>query len=158
MLVPYPCPQVWNVRGGIWTCMNRRDLQALSRERLRDAKVLLTKGQHVGAYYLAGYAVECALKACIARKTRRFDFPDRKQVVDSHTHDLKKLIEVAELKPQFDAASAADEMLQLNWSVIKEWKVEDRYRLDLLPDEAKDLYRAISAKKSGMMAWIRRHW
>lgn len=138
--------------------MNRRDLQALSRERLRDAKVLRTKGQHVGAYYLVGYAVECALKACIARRTRRFDFPDRKPVADSHTHDLKKLIELAELKPQLDAASSADEMLQLNWLVVAKWKVEDRYRLDLSPDEARDLYRAISANKSGMMTWIRRHW
>jgi HEPN domain-containing protein len=138
--------------------MNRRDLQALSRERLRDAKLLLTKGQHIGAYYLAGYAIECALKACIARKTRRFDFPDRKPVTDSHTHDLKRLIELAGLKPQFDAASSADEVLQLNWSVIAKWNVEDRYSLDISSDEARDLYRAISAKKSGMMEWIRRHW
>jgi len=37
--------------------MNRRDLQSLSRERLRDARVLLTNGQHVGAYYMAGYQI-----------------------------------------------------------------------------------------------------
>lgn len=138
--------------------MNRRELQSLSRERLRDARVLLTSGQHVGAYYMAGYAVECALKACIARKTCRFDFPDRKIVADSHTHDLEKLIELANLKPQFGAASSADKAFNRNWSLIKEWKVEDRYNLDILPDEAQQLYRAISDRKSGMMTWIRRHW
>lgn len=104
--------------------MNRRDLQALSRERLRDANVLLRSGQHVGAYYLAGYAVECALKACIARKTRRFDFPDRKTVTASHTHDLAKLVAIAELDDQLAAT----------------------------------LYEAISAKKGGILTWIRRHW
>lgn len=138
--------------------MNRRDLQALSRERLRDAKVLLNHGQYVGAYYLAGYAVECALKACIARKTCRFDFPDRKIVADSHTHDLPKLVELAGLKPQLQATSAADEVFKFNWTLITDWKVEDRYCLDILPDEARELYRAISARNSGMMAWIRRHW
>lgn len=138
--------------------MNRRDLQALSRERLRDAKVLLTRGQHIGAYYLAGYAVECALKACIARKTRRFDFPDRKPVADSHTHDLERLVDLADLKPQFDAASSADKEFRLNWSVIAAWRVEDRYNLDISADDAQDLYRAICAKKSGMMGWIRRYW
>ena len=44
-----------------------------------------------GAYYLAGYAIECALKACIAKATRRYDFPDRKKVDASHTHDLREL-------------------------------------------------------------------
>jgi HEPN domain-containing protein len=33
--------------------------------------VLLEAGLYAGAYYLAGYAVECALKACIAKKTAR---------------------------------------------------------------------------------------
>lgn len=138
--------------------MNRRDLQALSRERLRDAKVLLTHGQYVGAYYLAGYSVECALKACIARKTCRFDFPDRKAVLDSHTHDVQKLVELAGLKPQLDATFSADGVFKSNWLLITAWKVEDRYNLNILPDDAEELYRAISAKKSGMMAWIRRHW
>ena len=156
--MPYPSPHVWHVRGGIWTCMNRRDLQALSRERLQDAKVLLASGQHVGAYYLAGYAIECALKACIARKTCRFDFPDRRTVADSHTHDLQKLVELAGLKPQLDATSSVDKAFKSNWSLITRWKVEDRYKLGILPDDAEQLYRAISARKSGMMAWIRRHW
>ena len=138
--------------------MNRRDLQALSRERLRDARALLAHGQYVGAYYMAGYSVECALKACIARKTCRFDFPDRKAVSDSHTHDVQKLVELAGLKLQLDAASSADKEFKSNWTLITAWQVEDRYSLNILPYEAEELYRAISSKKSGMMAWIRRHW
>lgn len=125
---------------------------------MRDARLLLTKGQHVGAYYLAGYAVECALKACIARKTRRFDFPDKKAVIESHTHDFVKLVDLADLKPQLDATSSADKAFKLNWSVIRDWTAEDRYNLDISLDDARDLYKAISAKRSGMMSWIRRHW
>jgi len=40
---------------------------------------LLRLGLFDGAYYLAGYAVECALKACIAKGTQRFEFPDKRK-------------------------------------------------------------------------------
>ena len=46
--------------------------------RVKEAAVLLQNGCPEGAYYLAGYAVECALKACVAKQTREHDFPDRK--------------------------------------------------------------------------------
>jgi HEPN domain-containing protein len=51
--------------------MNRADLQQLAELRITEAKVLLDNGFYAGAYYLAGYAVECALKACIAKLTNR---------------------------------------------------------------------------------------
>ena len=57
--------------------MNRLDLQQLSDLRIGEAKALLAQGFPEGAYYLAGYSVECALKACIARRTREHDFPDK---------------------------------------------------------------------------------
>jgi hypothetical protein len=38
---------------------------------LQDAEALLQGGRYDAAYYLAGYAVECAIKACIANQTRR---------------------------------------------------------------------------------------
>jgi hypothetical protein len=47
--------------------MNRAELQRLAKERISDAKVLLAARHWSAAYYLAGYAVECALKACIAK-------------------------------------------------------------------------------------------
>jgi len=46
---------------------------------------------------MAGYAVECALKACIAKQTKRYDFPDKKRVRDVFTHNLETLVKVAEL-------------------------------------------------------------
>ena len=61
--------------------MDRKDLQTLSRVRLKEATSLLNLGFYDGAYYLAGYAVECALKACIAKGTRRYEFPDKKRSI-----------------------------------------------------------------------------
>ncbi len=57
--------------------MNRKDLQSLADERLGDAKVLLASNRYGGAYYLVGYAVECGLKACIAKLTQAEDFYDK---------------------------------------------------------------------------------
>ena len=54
--------------------MNRTDLQKLSNARIREARILFAAGEYSGAYYLAGYAVECALKACIAKSVKRHDF------------------------------------------------------------------------------------
>ena len=72
--------------------MTRRDLQQLSRIRLKEAKALLENGLWDGSYYLAGYSIECALKTCIAKATRRFDFPDKKRVDSSHSHNLLDLL------------------------------------------------------------------
>lgn len=63
--------------------MDRRDLQALSKARLIEAKALLRLGLNDGAYYLAGYAVECAIKACIAKGSLRHEFPDKRRADSS---------------------------------------------------------------------------
>jgi HEPN domain-containing protein len=57
--------------------VNRTQLQQLAEERVRDAKALPNAGQWSGAYYLAGYAVECGLKACIAKLTNLNDSPTK---------------------------------------------------------------------------------
>jgi len=77
--------------------VNRRDLQNIALTRLKEVEVLLENRQYSGAYYLSGYVIECALKACIAKQTRKFDFHDKKTAIESYTHDLEKLVKVAKL-------------------------------------------------------------
>jgi len=36
--------------------------------------------QYCGAYYLMGYAIECAFKAAISKQIKEHDFPDKKLV------------------------------------------------------------------------------
>jgi HEPN domain-containing protein len=55
--------------------VNRKDLQRLARTRLSEARVLLSAKKYDGAYYLAGYAIEFALKSCVAKQVKKFDFP-----------------------------------------------------------------------------------
>jgi len=136
--------------------MNRYEFQELSRIRLRESRSLFTVGHFDGAYYLAGYSIECALKACIARRTKRHDFPDKKAVDKSYTHNLEQLVAAAELKPLLDAEIQTNQAFALGWAVAKDWTEESRYERRGR-QQARDLLRAVGAR-SGVLAWVRRYW
>lgn len=135
--------------------MNRTDLQNLSTLRLREARVLLAAGETSGAYYLAGYAVECALKAVIAKETQQHEFPDRDRVRDSYTHDLEKLLKVAKLNSALDAQT--NDQLTLNWKVIQDWDENSRYKT-WDKGEAQDILNAVDHQQNGVLPWLTQFW
>jgi HEPN domain-containing protein len=137
--------------------MNRIDFQTIAEVRLEESRVLLAAGFSEGAYYLAGYAVECALKSCIAKRTREHDFPDKKLVNDSHTHDLAKLLQLAELKVDLEQAMQGSPAMQSSWDAIQDWSETSRYERKNL-QEATDLLEAIDDQKGGLLPWIRSRW
>ena len=137
--------------------MNRADFQEIAETRLRESKALLDAGFPDGAYYLAGYAVECALKACIAKRTQQHDFPDKKLVNDSHTHDLGKLIQLAELKVDLDIAMQGNRAMQSSWGAIQDWSETSRYERRNA-QEASDLLQAVEDQAGGLLPWIRLRW
>src|SRR4051812_37068289 len=114
----------------VWRCwsVNRTEFQQLAEARLIDAAILLAANRWAFAYYVAGYAVECGLKACIARQTSAEDFPPKVKVVqDFYTHDLDKLVNAGGLKPILDAATAANPALSGKWGTVKDWNEGSRY-------------------------------
>jgi hypothetical protein len=134
----------------------RREFQQLARLRLKDARVLLQNGNVEGAYYLTGLAVECAIKACIAKNTRRYDFPpDQKALKYIYTHNLAELIVAAKLKVALDTARTSSILFKNRWDVVKDWNVISRYTTGGL--NAKDLYKAV-AGRNGVMQWLRQRW
>jgi hypothetical protein len=137
--------------------VTRRDLQALARSRLGDAKILLNAGRYDGAYYLLGLAVECGLKACIARRTNRHDFPDKKLALESHTHELWQLIRAAGLDAALKTYMTADALFSANWLVVKDWSVESRYT-STGRSKAEALHQAVNNRNQGVMRWIRQRW
>jgi HEPN domain-containing protein len=137
--------------------VNRKDLQLLAQTRLAKAKALLSVGCPDGAYYLAGYAVECALKACIAKGTERHDFPEKKSVDAGYTHNLKDLIKVANLELARLEDTKADPTFRDNWEMVKEWSEQSRYRRQD-SEMARAFIRAIGERKHGVFAWIKRRW
>lgn len=137
--------------------MNRTDLKKLTRMRLKEAKALYKQRHYSGAYYLAGYAVECALKACIAKETRRYDFPDKGKVQKSYTHELKTLLGITGLDGTFDLAIRSNSKLDLNWTFVRNWSEESRYEFRSQAD-AHAIIEAISNSTNGVLPWIMQHW
>jgi HEPN domain-containing protein len=130
----------------------------LAVERIRDAKTLLAGGRWAGAYYLAGYAVECALKACIIGHLMRTDeFPERKFSEQCWTHNLARLLELAGLQAAFNADAAADRVLFINRGFAKDWTESSRYKRTSKAD-ARELYTAITDRKHGVLSWIKSRW
>lgn len=138
--------------------MNRSDLQALTKIRIRESKVLLDTGQFHGAYYLCGYAVECALKSCIAEQTQQFDFPDKKKAISSHTHNLGELFRLSGKYGEFEKSWKAQPDLERNWGIVSNWSEASRYNLSIAGSDAKIMYWACSARKNGVLTWIRKRW
>ena len=138
--------------------MNRDELQRIAEQRVREARVLLENECYPGAYYLLGYAIECALKACIAKQIRRYDFPDKKLVDSSHVHDLEQLLSLSGVKFEFEDAKKTNPKLANYWSVVKDWKETSRYTTDTLELSARDLYKAVTARKDGVLSWLKKRW
>lgn len=138
--------------------MNRRDLQQLSRLREREAGLLLRNGAYPGAYYLMGYAVECALKACIAKRVTRHEFPDKEVVKKSYTHDLQDLLKVSGLELDLQRASSTDPDLATNWNIVKDWSEESRYTHSISEQEARTFHGACTSRRHGVLGWIRKRW
>jgi HEPN domain-containing protein len=121
--------------------VDRKQFQELSKIRLKEASALLKLGMPDGAYYLAGYAVECALKACISKSTRRYEFPDAEKVRFSYTHDLAQLVRVADLEKARKDQAAKDPEFSDNWERVKFWSEKSRYQKNQ-PDSAKILFES----------------
>ncbi|KAB8041667.1 HEPN domain-containing protein [Janthinobacterium aquaticum] len=138
--------------------MNKREFEQLVSVRVTEGKTLLDQGLYQGAYYLVGYAVECALKAVIAKETKQYDFPDKAFAVRCFTHDLTDLVGVAGLKQRLKEREDADEEFKLNWAVVKDWSEHYRYETAIEKTKASDLYAAITDEPSGILQWLKAYW
>src|SRR5438034_3672228 len=91
--------------------VTRSEWRRTAESRVRDAAALLKARRWSAAYYLAGYAVECGLKACVVayiKKNLDVIFRDRRFSEKCWTHDYDELFKLAELKAQWDADMAAN--------------------------------------------------
>lgn len=138
--------------------LNRKILQTLANSRLEEGRILLANNQWTGAYYLTGLAVECALKACLARAVKEHDYPDKKFVSGMYQHNLQNLLALdAALLANLQADMTLDSKLEANWKTVKDWDDEKRY--DIVDEqEAKGLYDAAAEVGAGVMPWIKGRW
>ena len=117
---------------------------------------MLANGHPSGAYYLAGYAIECALKAKVAADFRENEIPELKRVQNVYTHDLSALLTLASLTEEFDAERKANPRLYQRWTTIKEWSEKARYVIST-EVEASAILDAVGGDE-GMLQWLRNRW
>ena len=137
--------------------MNKTELENLAAIRIKEANILLTADCYQGAYYLAGYALECTLKACIAKQVKEFDFPDKKLAIDSYTHKLADLVITAGLKQKLTEQEKLSKEFKLNWAIVVEWSEESRYECAISKQEAHNLFTAITDNESGILPWLKKY-
>jgi AbiV family abortive infection protein len=138
--------------------MNRNDLQEISKLRMKEAKLLLDNGFYAGAYYLLGYSVECAIKACIAKKVKKYDFPDKDLGNESHKHNLEKLLQTAGLWHKITQDMKKNLSLDNNWANVKDWSETTRYTVNITQKKAEDFYASYTARRNGIYSWIKKFW
>ncbi|MGD0896912.1 MAG: hypothetical protein ABR915_03690 [Thermoguttaceae bacterium] len=150
--------------------MNQAQLREMAEERILDAAALIAGHRWNGAYYVAGYAVECALKSCLLARMvhTAWVFEEKWKSEDCRTHDFGQLVRLAGLKDELDAQLAASAAaaaaggppggtFAAHWGTVTQWKVSDRYesKTEL---EARSLYEAITNDPEGVLRWIRNYW
>ena len=134
--------------------LTRAEYKRLARIRLRESRKLLIAREFSGAYYLAGFGVECAIKAVIARQVKPNTYPENNSN-KYYVHDPTALVGLASLDPAAEAQK--DPYFGQNWATVKDWRVDSRYEI-IGRRLAIDLYRAIVARKHGVLQWLRQNW
>ncbi len=139
--------------------MNRAVLQQLSDDRIEDAQVLLGSTRWSAAYYLAGYALECALKSCVLAYIDRTGiiFEDKKYVQKCWTHDVEDLVRQAGLAIERDKAVGSNIALGQHWSIAKDWSESSRYRRSTQL-QAEKLCNALTHTTDGVIPWVKNYW
>ena len=140
--------------------MKKNELQQLADDRIADAQALLDAKRWSAAYYLAGYATECALKACVlsyVEKNSDVIFREKKYSENCWTHKIDTLLELADLKALRDQENAANPPFGPNWQTARDWQPESRYD-QISESEARKLFEAITDSTYGVLPWIKAHW
>ena len=144
--------------------MTRPEFQQIALLRLDEAETLLIQGKYDGCCYLAGYALELALKAVICNRMDNDSFFD---ILKSETarafkiHNLAELVILAGLSKEYKELNIKNSILLSNWEYIKndiKWSEQLRYQVGLTEIQAKTMITAINDPLNGILEWIKKYW
>ena len=140
------------------TEMNRVEFQRLADLRVADAESLIYASRWEAAYHLLGYGIECAFKACIAKRFLQHDVPARKLIDSFYTHRLEQLLVTSQLQDQLNERRQSDPGFRDNWGFVTEWNESARYETSVEESQARDMLRAVTDAESGILTWLKDMW
>lgn len=149
---------------------SRSDLQNLTQQRLAEANALLSLNFPDAAFYLAGYPIECALKAAVCRTLDQDNFyePNRSDKTTRYvqdrifrefkTHNYNDPLVLSGLSAKFEIARNSDLELYLAWVEIEEagWTEQCRYQLGT-KKSMQDVSDFVAAVET-LIVWISKYW
>ena len=137
--------------------LKRADLRAIAQSKIDDASVLFEGQRFSNAYYLAGYAVEIGLKACIAAQVSAETIPDKAFLKGVLNHQFPALIGLAGLAGPLKELQDKDAVFASNWAIVNDWSPDCRYETrDSM--SAQVMIQAVLHPNSGVLQWIKAHW
>lgn len=143
------------------TKLTRAEWQKLAEAHLVAAQALIAAGCWADAYYLAGYVVECGLKACIVKRVAaepELIFDEKRFSDKCWSHDFAELVDQAGLKTDYEADRLSNPALRTNWDGVMKWKETTRYDSTISQTTAEDLVVAITDATNGVLPWIKNRW
>lgn len=144
-------------------------IRSLTALWLEEAQILAQHGKPDGAFYLAGYSVELALKAKVAERLGLPGLFDEQNTVQqfaglnelrrlAKTHNLTLLFVLSGLKPAFDQRRAIDVRFASFAVWVNDWNEGLRYRSPgaVTTTEIRAFITFI-ADQRGLLQWIETH-
>jgi hypothetical protein len=135
----------------------KNDLKTLSVARIEDSIVLYKAGKSSSAYYLAGYAIELAIKVCISDLFQAGVIPDKGLVNATYSHNLESLMNTAGLKPELQKQLKQNAQFSAYWGIVSKWSEQSRYAITDSVSAA-HLITSINDPENGVLQWLKQHW
>ena len=101
------------------------------------------------AFQNVGFATECALKAYIMRRERFNRWPSKASRPDLHTHDLRKLMQIAGIVVHPKDALAP------SWHIVLQWDRDQGYDPNPMPRKVARSMVEAAFGSAGVVAWLR---
>jgi hypothetical protein len=148
----------------------RAEFQRLSQLRQTEANELMALNYADGAFYLAGYAVECALKSAVCKTLGIDDFYEpfsakshgakvKDDVLQKFkTHDFATLLVLSGLFYQFEADVQIDPALQNVQRIFDKQKWSEQYRYEAKNMKTKAEVQSYLTAVNYFLQWISRFW
>jgi len=137
--------------------LKRTDLQSIAQAKVDDAHLPFQNGRFSNSYYLAGYAIEIALKACIAAQISAETIPDKDILRKVLNHEFPVLVGLAGLATALKEQQDSDSLFAANWAIVSEWKPDVRYE-STDSTAAQQMLSALTDAASGVLQWIKLYW
>ena len=131
------------------------DFKKLHERYISDAELLYRYERYDSAYYLAGYSVECLLKAIICKNIQPNEFPPKNPSNTHYIHNIEQLIKTAKLDKEFEFDRGKSDELKNSYLLLKDWDPADlRYNTGPTSQKkAKDFLDAVKDEK-GFVSWL----